>query len=454
MKKSLFIIPVLALASVSCNPTQDLIFENSAAERLDISRQEAHDKLVADGGLWVMEYFSNPDEPGYVMLFRFDKNGSVEVSANHKWIDNQFKQERSLWTIISDNASVLSFNSYNSLFHIFSDPADITGDNAPKNPDTDREIDETGTGHEGDYEFMVLKDDNPDKMHLLGKKRGYYIYMYRLDPNTNEKEYLENLSSKVNVLNNKFKTYIMTDADGAVYEISGLASGVPSQFPRSVYDENGNLIAEGDPVEQTTSANGIFTYNGFRFAKNYEVRKAGGEEEFEMPEFLWAADGTLVNNEMGLRITAPTAVENLQEISFKWKIDASSYSGKLLDAYNAAANAVIAELGTKTKIGDIQYDWASNNFGTVSIRINSSLGTKKCYDYFTIKENSGLTMTPTFTCANSTAEKYNEQIPELKAFKNLLLDVYEVTNYDPMVPTKIHFALKSDPSSGFDANLQ
>lgn len=454
MKKSLFIIPLLALAAVSCSPKEELIFENSAAERLEISRNNAIEKLTKDGGLWVMEYFANPDEPGYVMLFRFDKNGSVEVSANHKWIGNTFKQERSLWKVISDNGTVISFNSYNNLFHVFSDPNDITGDFAPTNPETGKDINETGTGHEGDYEFMILKDEDENKMHLLGKKRGYYIYMYRLDSNTNEQEYLDNLTAKVNVLDSKFKTFIMTDADGAEYEISDLATGIPSQFPRSIYDENGNLVAEGDAVAQTTSANGIFTYSGFRFAEKYEVQKAGGEEEFEMPEFYWAEDGSLVNTEMGLRIAAPTAVENLHQVTFKWKIDTSSFTGKLLEAYNAACAAVEAELGTKNKLGDIVFDWAMNTSNKMSIRINSSLGTKKCYDYFTIAEAKGLSMTSTFTDANSTAERYNEQIPALKALKALLINSYEVTNYDAMTPSKIHFALKSDSASGFDANLQ
>lgn len=453
MKKTLFILPLLALAAVSCSPQEDMIFENSAAERLDISRTKAMEKLVADGGLWAMEYFSNPDEPGYVMLFRFDKNGSVEVSANHKWLNNEFRQERSLWTVNSDNGTVLSFNSYNSLFHIFSDPADITGPNSPKNPDTGGDIDETGTGHEGDYEFMVMADTGANAMRMLGKKRGYNIYMYRLPSDTNEKEYLENLANKVNLLDSKFKTFILTDGDGAEYEVTGLSTGVLTQFPRSVYDANGNLIAEGDAVTQTTSANGIFTYSGFRFAEKYEAKKAD-DSEWELPELFWAEDGTLVNTEEGLRLSAPSPAENMNDVNFKWKIDPTTFTGKLLEAYNAASNAVIAELGAKNKIGDLILDWAMDSSNKMSHRLNGSLGTKKCYDYYSVVEKKGNSITAAITSSNSTAEKYNTQIPALKAFKELLLSSYDVTNYDPMNPTKIHFALKSDSNSGFDVNLQ
>ena len=102
MKKSLLYIPFAALALASCSNTEDMIFSSSAAERLEESKADAIATLTDQGGLWAMEYFSNSDEAGYVMLFRFNKNGSVEVSANHQWQAdnaNKFAQETSLWEI-------------------------------------------------------------------------------------------------------------------------------------------------------------------------------------------------------------------------------------------------------------------------------------------------------------------------------------------------------------------
>lgn len=453
MKKLLYIFPLIAMAFASCNSQEDLIFSESAADRLNSSRVEAEDKLTADGGLWAMEYFANDEEAGYVMLFRFDKNGSVEVSANHKWIDNQFKQERSLWKISSDNGTVPSFNSYNSIFHIFSDPADITGPNQPINPDTDREIDETGYGHAGDYEFMIMKDDNHDAIRMLGKKTDFNIYMYRLPSDTNEKEYLEAIDAKASIFDSKFKTFIMTDSEGHEYEITGMVKGIPSQFPRSIYDANGNLLVEADPVSQTTSMHGIFTDRGFRFSSTYTV-KAADDTEWDMPEFFWAEDGTLVNNEAGLRITATSPIENLKNVSYSWKIDASSYSGKLREAYQKAYDAVLAELGSKNLMKDIVLDWANDTNEKLNIRINSTLGTKKCYDWFTISGDKGNSFVVTRTVSNSTSERYNEQIPALNEFKNLLMNSYDLTVNDYMNPTKVHFSLKSDPASGFDLNIQ
>lgn len=452
MKKLLYIFPLIAMAFASCNNQEDLIFSESAADRLNSSRVEAEEKLTADGGLWAMEYFANDEEAGYVMLFRFDKDGSVEVSANHKWIDNQFKQERSLWKICSDNGTVLSFNSYNSIFHIFSDPADITGPNQPINPDTDKAIDETGYGHAGDYEFMIMKDENHDAIRMLGKKTDYNIYMYRLPSDTNEKEYLEAIDKKVSIFNSKFKTFILTDPNGNEYEVTDMLKGIPSQYPRSIYDANGNMLVEADPVTQTTSMHGIFTDKGFRFSSTYTV-KAADDTEWDMPELFWAEDGTLVNNELGYRLAAPTAIENLRNSKFSWTLDLTSMTGKVLEAYNKANEAVVAELGTKNKLGNITLNWDNDNNRVLSATLVTRIGTKICRDYFKINERKGENISMALFDANANGAKYNEQIPAYKALKEMLCSNYVLTVNNPMKPDKIHFSLVSDPQSGFDLTL-
>ncbi|MDE6510862.1 MAG: DUF4302 domain-containing protein, partial [Muribaculaceae bacterium] len=189
MKKNIYISILAALALTACSNDSEEIFDQSAAERLEQYKKDYADVLTADGGLWSMEYFANPDEPGYVFVMKFDKNGSVDISANHKWIGGEFKQETSLWKMIADNGPVLSFNSYNNLFHIFSDPANIEGPDAPKGEEGD--INETGYGHEGDYEFQVMEVlDEGKTVRLLGKKRLYDIFLHRLDAATDIEGYL------------------------------------------------------------------------------------------------------------------------------------------------------------------------------------------------------------------------------------------------------------------------
>lgn len=453
MKKSLFILPLMAFAITSCNNTEDLIFENSAAERLELGQKEAKKKLTADGGLWAMEYFANADEPGYVMLFRFDENGSVMISANHKWINNEFKQELSLWDVISDNGTVLTFNSYNTLFHIFSDPADITGPYQPTNPDQDdKPIDETGFGHEGDYEFQIMSSDDPNVVRLLGKKRGYTIYLRKLDSQTDEKKYLEGIDATQNVFKTKFKKFILRDKEGKEYVMENFESGITSFYPRSYFDEVQNKYIKADSISQTTSANGIFTYDGFRYAKPFLVKHAD-DSEWLISEFHWAEDGTLINEEDGLKLTAPSPAENFDFPSYTWTIDQTSFTGKFAAAYTSAYDAVVTNLGAKNKIGTLDFSWASDG-SELSHLLLSRLGTKRCQDFFTVSKLKGENLAAIYSSSNSTAERYNNEIPELWAFKQLFFNEFNMKNNDPMTPSTIHFSLANDPESGFDAILQ
>ena len=110
MKFSTYLAALAALTLTACSSDDDHIFDQSAADRLEQYKKDYADVLTADGGLWYMEYFSNSEEPGYVFVMKFEKNGAVNISANHKWIGGSFQQETSLWKMISDNGPVLSFN--------------------------------------------------------------------------------------------------------------------------------------------------------------------------------------------------------------------------------------------------------------------------------------------------------------------------------------------------------
>lgn len=311
MKKSLFIIPLLSLAAVSCNNTEDLIFEGSAAERLEQSKVNAKAKLTEDGGLWAMEYFANDSEPGYVMLFRFDKNGSVEVSANHKWIGNTFKQERSLWDVISDNGTVLTFNSYNNLFHVFSDPNDITGPYQPVNPDLDnRPIDESGFGHEGDYEFQIMNDGDENTIRLLGKKYLDNIYLRKLPSDTDEAEYLAKVKANESLIySGFFPTLIIHNNETGEEFVSSAKDGVMSVYPK-----------DGDAITQTRSANYITTIDGIRFAKPFKVLHADGTE-CELDQFYFTEMGGLGNRQYTFRLPIDNYEELFFDKSLVWAID-------------------------------------------------------------------------------------------------------------------------------------
>ena len=98
MKKFLYIAAIMATvatATTSCNNEVEDLFDKSAAERTQEAVDEYSSVLTANGGKWVLEYFTNSDEPGYIYIFTFDSNGSVKISGKNKWIGNAFKSETS-----------------------------------------------------------------------------------------------------------------------------------------------------------------------------------------------------------------------------------------------------------------------------------------------------------------------------------------------------------------------
>ncbi|MDE7443384.1 MAG: DUF4302 domain-containing protein [Muribaculaceae bacterium] len=336
-KSEYFSIALLGLMSSisSCSNEEEMIFEDSAANRLEAAKSDFSALLTADGGKWAMEYFSNEDEPGYVMVCTFRKGGDVTVAGNNKWLGNTYTEDTSLWEMIADNGPVLTFNSYNKVFHLFSDPADITGPYQPTNPDRDDEpIDETGYGHNGDYEFMILGEakDDYNEMKLLGKKRGYYTWLRRLPADTDAQAYLAKINEvAANMFSTTFTTLTLTDGvTGEQFVLTKTGDGLFDAYPK-----------DGDPVMQTVSANAIITDKGIRFMTPFEIPRADTEaDDYVIESFALQADGSL-KAEDGSTVMAPDASELVLDAAYSWNLDLNTVTGSYVN--------VIADIRTQTK---------------------------------------------------------------------------------------------------------
>lgn len=440
-------IPLLAAAALSfsaCNSDDSGIFDSSAAERLEQSRNEYKDLLTADGGLWSLEYFTNDEEPGYVMVMQFGNNGAVEVSADHKWIGNKFQQETSLWDVISDNGTVLTFNTYNTLFHVFSTPENIEGSDAPKN-EYGEDINELGYGHEGDYEFLLMSHDSEGNLRLVGKKHGKEAWLRKLDASVDPEEYLNAIKARRAIFSSKFPEFVMTEHSGATYTVNNLGSGIPSIFPR---DFNG---VEADPVTQTVSAHGVLTAKGFRFRTPLEVKRAD-DTTFEIQELLWQEDGSLSCS--AATITAPMASSNLSNARLIWKLDKDSMTDVIKAAHDAASDALVASTGKNFDLREVTYGYNALN-GKPTMSITIKVGSRLCRDFcdFTISED-GKEVTLALIEANKASAEFDEKVPEYKAFKQMISGTFIVNNADAMNPTTIHMVSKSNPALSFSVDVQ
>ena len=173
MKIQKIILLILGIVLVACTPRVDDLFDETAVVRLEHRRAALMEQFMKAENGWVMQYFArvNPvasdtaQHKGYTFIMKFREDGTVTIAGE---VNGLYKTETSMWDIINDNSSVLTFNTFNSIFHYYS------------NPDPELGLwGADGEGIGGDYEFLVLEYNEKEDYQLLkGKKNGCYIRMY------------------------------------------------------------------------------------------------------------------------------------------------------------------------------------------------------------------------------------------------------------------------------------
>ena len=160
--KYLVIIGLLAATFAACSRDEESLFDKPAAIRAQEAIENAFDVLTAPANGWEMAYFPNLETSakGYNMVVKFSKNGNVSVTAKNQTttMNKIVTDTASTWAVKSDYGPILTFDTYNDVFHAFSDPK---GD---------------GAGLLGDYEFLILKA-TPELVLLKGKKHSAYTVM-------------------------------------------------------------------------------------------------------------------------------------------------------------------------------------------------------------------------------------------------------------------------------------
>lgn len=460
MKKIFYFTLALALAAgvSSCKNEEDDIFDDTAANRLEQIKKDYANVFTDQGGKWALEYFANSEESGYVFVVTFDKDGSVQMSGNNKWTaTTSFDTDNSLWGMISDDGPVLSFNSYNKVFHVFSSPENIIG--GPTNPElNDQDIDETGKGHEGDYEFIVMGvSEDGQEVNLQGKKRGYKALLRRLPADTDDRAYLakvyENNHSNVCT---EFGTLLLheitTDERFTVTEVSDkYMEGQLGYF--EAYPQG------GDSIMQTVEQNAIITFDGLRFRHDLEIPRANSNEVITINSFKFQPDGSLLgvsNPDVVLR--APMLADIMRNSSVEvakrhvWNFEDCTL--------NASADALL----DKVKAGLTQNFRGQrdfNGFGVTATNINTiptpsiflTFGTAKAYLYLTITrvDDNTIRIEPDGTMDGNLTNLI-KMIPECETLLKSFAGTYTLDTDNVMCPYEIRWV--GDNGISFSANLQ
>lgn len=179
MKKYIYLFFLtFSILFAACSPEAEDIFGENAANRIE--ERLAADKAVLVGAQngWLMEYYPANGQiyGGYNVLALFKEDGKVTISADIT--GDATAQATSTYRMKEQAGPVLTFDTYNEIFHIFSDPTN------------DLNIGTDGKGLEGDYEFTIM-EATADKVTLKGKKTGNKIIMTPFEGNWDE--YLESI---------------------------------------------------------------------------------------------------------------------------------------------------------------------------------------------------------------------------------------------------------------------
>lgn len=159
MKKIYYLFCLVAAVLITaCTHEEEDLFNDSSANRADATIMANIEVLTGASNGWLMEYFpaSSQEYGGYNILLKFTEDGKVTVSSE---LYASTDAATSYYAVKQSAGILLSFDTYNEIFHLFSDPSDPTG------------IGGSGYGMEGDYDFLIL-EATPEKILLKGKKAG------------------------------------------------------------------------------------------------------------------------------------------------------------------------------------------------------------------------------------------------------------------------------------------
>ena len=184
--KYIYLLVTATLLLASCTSGVDDLFDKSSSARITETLQNNQVILSSATNGWLMQYYPNADADnstdhpqygGFSVLAKFNKDGHVtvasELAGTNSTATSTYKLEQSA-------GAVLSFDTYNGIFHYFSDPANVDG------------IGKKGIGMEGDFEFRMVSA-TADKVIMTGKKHGSRIIMTPLPQDQTWGDYLNKL---------------------------------------------------------------------------------------------------------------------------------------------------------------------------------------------------------------------------------------------------------------------
>ena len=442
------IAAVLMSASLaSCNHEEADIFDQNAAHRTEEARKMYKDILLDKGGKWQMEYFTTEQEHGYVYLFTFRNDGTVTISGNNEYITKltnidsnvpSYGSETSMWTILSDNGPVLSFNSYNTIFHLFATPEDIPG----------TERDEQGYGHSGDYEFDLMKFSN-DTLYLEGKKNGAEIIMTRIAPEIDDETYLNEVVALADsFFNAKVPAVYVNLPGGYRHVVLDGATQLPKFYPET-----------GDYITEYVGRNAIITHDGFTLGKPLTLRDSIDGNDYTIQHFIRQKDGSLLcTDDNRITITADALNKVVGDERLLWRVNAADCKGELGTAFAGLNTGFKAYNGSSLVHFNIGLNVLNNTKSpyTMVVRIKTKRGSYLNMSVpYTVEYIGKDEIKFVLGEMDSNMKTFIDKVPAFKTMMNKLASsTFKCSSNSLIAPVNMVLTDSSDASSALGISIQ
>ena len=400
--KYLVLIGLFAATMVACSRDEESLFDKPAAQRAQEAITNAFDVLTSNEAGWEMAYFPNLEASakGYNMVLKFSKNGNVSVTAKNATttMNKIMTDTASTWAVKSDYGPILTFDTYNDVFHAFSDPGN------------------DGAGLLGDYEFLILKA-TPDLVLLKGKKHSAYSVM-RPMKNSDLTAYFtacEKMQSKL-FGNNNIVT--LTQGNDKMY----LYNGAEGQFQSAAYGSP--LVAEAATYHPVCATeDGIIVSTGF------------GEDVHDHIFYYDSIKGELkseqgaVMNAGNLNVLFGTY---FTDNAFGWAVDPAGQEA--VDALLTDVNTAMKNTSAKMKVMGYGYKQSLNMYeGGYFILVNftykqgkKNQEKKLVWTIDLTQDENGITVANAVPYDKNT-ETFLGQIPSAQGVADLMIGSFSAT---------------------------
>ena len=396
------------LLAAACTPEEDDIFSDSSANRADATIEADMQVLTGAANGWLMEYYPEMSQTygGYNILLSFSEDGHVTVAGD---VANPTDTSTSLFSVKQSAGIVLSFDTYNEIFHVFSDPGNSQGGG-------------NAYGLEGDYDFLIL-EATPQQVKLKGKKSGSYAILTPMEGDW--ATYIQEIQAAESAM--LAAQYNITD---------GTNSATASVNYRNMtisYTEGEETLSMPAPF--------IVTLTGIKF---YEPITLWGQTITGFT-YDFADDSFTANEQANITMKREIPPINQTFIAGNWFMTYESMGSFAQEAY--------ARLLPNLEANGIQWgyiflgDMLLNEFG-FNIVDNTTSPTVFPYDYQLVGDDQVILYWNGMGAGNATLYYSSLGIdPVLEVFGNYAPRTFTITTDDPEAPTYVTLTDNSDPSN-------